>query len=188
MGHASSNGVELPSPDAMVDPLILLLFVLSGAAAGWMGIHLLPTGLVNETTDAEQLRLILSGASGGIGLVAGLVFQRLRVRLMRQVRTMPTDLLVSRALGLILGLLVANLLLLPVLLLPFAGGAALVKPLLAVISNVFFGVLGSNLAEVHGRTLLRLFNPASAEALLVADGVLTPATAKILDTLSLIHI
>lgn len=167
----------------MVDPLILLLFVLSGAAAGWMGIHLLPTGLVNETTDAEQLRLILSGASGGIGLVAGLVFQRLRVRLMRQVRTMPTDLLVSRALGLILGLLVANLLLLPVLLLPFAGGAAsLVKPLLAVISNVFFGVLGSNLAEVHGRTLLRLFNPASAEALLVADGVLTPATAKILDT------
>ena len=183
MGHASSNGVELPSPDAMVDPLILLLFVLSGAAAGWMGIHLLPTGLVNETTDAEQLRLILSGASGGIGLVAGLVFQRLRVRLMRQVRTMPTDLLVSRALGLILGLLVANLLLLPVLLLPFAGGAAsLVKPLLAVISNVFFGVLGSNLAEVHGRTLLRLFNPASAEALLVADGVLTPATAKILDT------
>ena len=182
MGHASSNGVELPSPDAMVDPLILLLFVLSGAAAGWMGIHLLPTGLVNETTDAEQLRLILSGASGGIGLVAGLVFQRLRVRLMRQVRTMPTDLLVSRALGLILGLLVANLLLLPVLLLPFAGGAALVKPLLAVISNVFFGVLGSNLAEVHGRTLLRLFNPASTEALLVADGVLTPATAKILDT------
>ena len=167
----------------MVDPLILLLFVLSGAAAGWMGIHLLPTGLVNETTDAEQLRLILSGASGGIGLVAGLVFQRLRVRLMRQVRTMPTDLLVSRALGLILGLLVANLLLLPVLLLPFAGGAAsLVKPLLAVISNVFFGVLGSNLAEVHGRTLLRLFNPASTEALLVADGVLTPATAKILDT------
>ena len=182
MGHASSNGVELPSPDAMVDPLILLLFVLSGAAAGWMGIHLLPTGLVNETTDAEQLRLILSGASGGIGLVAGVVFQRLRVRLMRQVRTMPTDLLVSRALGLILGLLVANLLLLPVLLLPFAGGAALVKPLLAVISNVFFGVLGSNLAEVHGRTLLRLFNPASTEALLVADGVLTPATAKILDT------
>ena len=86
-------------------------------------------------------------------------------------------------LGLILGLLVANLLLLPVLLLPFAGGAAsLVKPLLAVISNVFFGVLGSNLAAVHGRTLLRLFNPSSTEALLVADGVLTPATAKILDT------
>ncbi|MEO2088198.1 MAG: PIN domain-containing protein, partial [Gemmataceae bacterium] len=73
-------------------------------------------------------------------------------------------------------------LLLPVLLLPFSGGIVLLKPLLAVVSNVFFGILGSNLAEVHGRTLLRLFNPASTEALLVADGVLTPATAKILDT------
>ena len=136
----------------MVDPLILLLFILSGSAAGWMGIHLLPIGVVNETTDAEQLRLILTASGGGIGLIAGLVFKRLRVSLMQQVRTMPTDLLVSRALGLILGLLVANLLLLPVLLLPFSGGVALVKPLLAVVSNVFFGILGSNLAEVHGRT------------------------------------
>ena len=117
-------------------------------------------------------------------MIAGLVFKKLRVRLMQQVRTMPTDLLVSRAVGLILGLLVANLLLLPVLLLPFSGGIVLLKPLLAVVSNVFFGILGSNLAEVHGRTLLRLFNPASTEALLVADGVLTPATAKILDTSS----
>jgi uncharacterized protein YacL len=50
------------------------------------------------------------------------------------------------------------------------------------MSNVFFGVSGYNLAEVHGRTLLRLFNPTSAEALLVADGVLQPASPKILDT------
>ncbi|WP_392351899.1 PIN/TRAM domain-containing protein [Parasynechococcus sp.] len=166
----------------MVDSLILVLFVVSGAAAGWMGVHLLPPGLVNETTDVEQLRVILTGSAGGIGLVAGFVFKRLRVRLTQQVRTMPTDLLVSRALGLVLGLLVANLLLLPVLLLPLSGGVVLLKPLLAVISNVFFGILGSNLAAVHGRTLLRLFNPSSTEALLVADGVLTPATAKILDT------
>lgn len=166
----------------MVDSLILVLFVVSGAAAGWMGVHLLPPGLVNETTDVEQLRVILTGSAGGIGLIAGFVFKRLRIRLTQQVRTMPTDLLVSRALGLVLGLLVANLLLLPVLLLPLSGGAVLLKPLLAVISNVFFGILGSNLAAVHGRTLLRLFNPSSTEALLVADGVLTPATAKILDT------
>jgi len=110
------------------------------------------------------------------------VFKRLRLQLMQQVRTMPTDLLISRSVGLILGLLVANLLLAPILLLPLAGSISLVKPLAAVLSNVFFGVLGYNLAEVHGRTLLRLFNPTSTEALLVADGVLTPATAKILDT------
>ena len=182
IGHAANVRPELPRPEPMVDLLILLLFVGSGAAAGWLGIHLLPQQLVNPDTDAEQLRLILTASGGGAGLLAGLVFKQLRVRLMQQVRTMPTDLLVSRAVGLILGLLVANLLLLPVLLLPFAGGVVLLKPLLAVVSNVFFGILGSNLAEVHGRTLLRLLNPSSTEALLVADGVLTPATAKILDT------
>ncbi len=95
---------------------------------------------------------------------------------------MPTDLLVSRAVGLILGLLVANLLLAPILLLPLPWEVIFVKPLAAVLSNVFFGVSGYNLAEVHGRTLLRLFNPSSTEAMLVADGVLQPASAKILDT------
>jgi len=51
-----------------------------------------------------------------------------------------------------------------------------------VLSNIFFGVLGYNLADVHGRTVLRLFNPNSTESLLMADGILTPASAKVLDT------
>ena len=165
----------------MVEALIIILFLISGTATGWMGVHLLPQELL-DNANAQQVRLGLSAGGAVIGLVAGLVFRRLRQRLMNQVRTMPTDLLVSRAVGLILGLLVANLLLAPILLLPLAGASSLVKPLAAILSNVFFGVLGYNLAEVHGRTLLRLFNPTSTEALLVADGVLTPATAKILDT------
>ena len=146
-----------------------------------MGVHLLPQELLDDV-NAQGVRLGLTAAGAGVGIVAGLVFRKLRQQLMRQVRTMPTDLLVSRAVGLILGLLVANLLLAPILLLPLAGASSLVKPLAAIVSNGFFGVLGYNLAEVHGRTLLRFFNPSSTEALLVADGVLTPATAKILDT------
>jgi uncharacterized protein YacL len=166
----------------MVDLLILILFVLSGAAAGWLGVDLLPETLLIQVDDAERLRLVLAAAGAAFGLVAGVLFRQLRRRLMQQVRTMPTDLLISRAVGLILGLLVANLLLAPILLLPLPWEVIFVKPLAAVLSNVFFGVLGYNLAEVHGRTLLRLFNPASTEALLVADGVLLPASAKILDT------
>jgi uncharacterized protein YacL len=166
----------------MVDLLILILFVLSGAAAGWLGVDLLPETLLIQVEDAERLRLVLAAAGAGFGLVAGVLFRQLRRRLMQQVRTMPTDLLISRAVGLILGLLVANLLLAPILLLPLPWEVIFVKPLAAVLSNVFFGVLGYNLAEVHGRTLLRLFNPASTEALLVAEGVLLPASAKILDT------
>lgn len=179
--HAACNRTEQREPNPMVEALIITLFLISGAATGWMGVHLLPQELLDDA-NAQQIRLGLSAAGAVIGVVAGLVFRRLRQQLMNQVRTMPTDLLVSRAVGLILGLLVANLLLAPILLLPLAGASSLVKPLAAILSNVFFGVLGYNLAEVHGRTLLRLFNPTSTEALLVADGVLTPATAKILDT------
>ena len=154
----------------MVDPLILLLFLISGAATGWLGVDLLPENLLIQVTNVEGLRWVLGGFGAFFGLLAGFFFQLLRRRLMRQVRTMPTDLLVSRAVGLILGLLVANLLLAPILLLPLPWEVVFVKPLAAILSNVFFGVLGYNLAEVHGRTLLRLFNPSSAEALLVAEG------------------
>ena len=165
-----------------MDSLILVLFLISGAATGWLGVDLLSEDLLIQVTNLEGLRWVMGGFGAFFGLVAGFFFQQLRKRLMRQVRSMPTDLLVSRAVGLILGLLVANLLLAPILLLPLPWEVVFVKPLAAVLSNVFFGVSGYNLAEVHGRTLLRLFNPSSAEALLVADGVLMPATAKILDT------
>ena len=166
----------------MVDALILILFLISGAASGWLGVDLLPERLLVPVTNLEGLRWVLGGFGALFGLVAGLLFQQLRQKLMRQVRTMPTDLLISRAVGLILGLLVANLLLAPILLLPLPWEVGFVKPLAAVLSNVFFGVSGYNLAEVHGRTLLRLFIPSSNEALLVADGVLQPASPKILDT------
>lgn len=167
---------------ALVNALILLLFLVSGAAAGWLGVDLLPDRLLLQVSNLDGLRWVLGGFGALFGVVAGLLFQQLRQKLMSQVRTMPTDLLISRAVGLILGLLVANLLLAPILLLPLPWEVGFVKPLAAVLSNVFFGVSGYNLAEVHGRTLLRLFIPSSNEAMLVADGVLQPASPKILDT------
>jgi uncharacterized protein YacL len=170
----------------MVDSLILILFLISGAAAGWLGVDLLPEPLLLQVDNPDGLRTVLGGFGAFFGLLAGFFFGQLRRRLMAQVRTMPTDLLISRAVGLILGLLVANLLLAPILLLPLPWEVVFVKPLAAVLSNVFFGVSGYNLAEVHGRTLLRLFNPTSTEAMLVADGVLQPASAKILDTSGII--
>jgi uncharacterized protein YacL len=170
----------------MADSLILILFVISGAAAGWLGVDLLPEPLLLQVDNPEGLRAVLAGFGVFFGVIAAIFFQQLRRRLMQQVRTMPTELLISRSVGLILGLLVANLLLAPILLLPLPWEVVFVKPVAAILSNVFFGVSGYNLAEVHGRTLLRLFNPTSTEALLVADGVLLPASAKILDTSAII--
>ena len=180
---ANSRRSRSPRPSSLiVEALLLLLFVISGAAAGFLGVDLLPPRMLIQVTNLEGLQWVMGGFGAFFGLIAGFLFQRLRAQLMRQVRTMPTDLLISRAVGLLLGLLVANLLLAPILLLPLPWEVGFVKPLAAVLSNVFFGVSGYNLAEVHGRTLLRLFNPSSTEALLVADGVLQPASPKIVDT------
>ena len=130
----------------MVDALILILFVISGSAAGWLGVDLLPERLLLQVDNPEGLRTVLGGFGAFFGVIAGVFFQQLCRKLMQQVRSMPTDLLISRAVGLILGLLVANLLLAPILLLPLPWEVVFVKPLAAVVSNVFFGVSGYNLA------------------------------------------
>ena len=166
----------------MVDPLILILFLISGAFIGWLGVDLLPQRILREISNIAGFQMVSGGFGAFFGIISGFFFLQLRKKVIQQIRTMPTDLLVSRSVGLILGLLVANLLLAPILLLPLPKTVTLIKPLIAVLSNIFFGVLGYNLADVHGRTLLRLFNPNSTEALLVAEGILTPASAKILDT------
>ncbi|WP_320667116.1 PIN/TRAM domain-containing protein [Prochlorococcus sp. MIT 1307] len=176
----------------MVDLLLLFLFLVSGATTGWFCVDILPDnfleqiflqeGFLNQWANKADLKSLLTGFGALVGLLTGFVFQQLRKRLISKTRTMPTDLLFGRSLGLILGLLIANLLLAPLLLLPLPREIIFTKPFLAVLSNIFFGILGYNLADIHGRTLLRLFNPNSTEALLIAEGILTPATAKILDS------
>ncbi len=176
----------------MVNLLLLVLFLLLGALTGWLCIDFLPPTILKQVFSEEvffeqwanktDLRNLLAGLGAFFGLITGFFFQQLRKRLIGQFRTMPTDLLFSRSLGLIIGLLVANLLLAPILFLPLPKEMIFAKPFLAVLSNIFFGILGYNLAEIHGRTLLRLFNPNSTEALLIAEGILTPASAKILDS------
>ena len=45
----------------MVDSLILLLFLISGAATGWLGVDLLPENLLQQVTNLEGLRTVLAG-------------------------------------------------------------------------------------------------------------------------------
>ena len=165
-----------------MDFLILILFLITGAALGFRGSDLLSHQLLEKIEVLKLSKLELVGVSSFIGVLAGFLFLQLRKRFIQEVRSMPTDVLVSRSVGLILGLLVANLVLAPILLLPLPKEIVFTKPLIAVISNIFFGVIGYNLADIHGRTFLRIFNPNSTEALLVAEGIVTPASAKILDT------
>jgi uncharacterized protein YacL len=103
-------------------------------------------------------------------------------RFERRFRALPADVLLSRAVGLVIGLLVANLMLAPIFLLPIPPEFSFLKPLAAVLGSILFSFSGITLADTHGRALLRLINPNTVETALLAEGTFKPASTKVLDT------
>jgi uncharacterized protein YacL len=166
----------------MLDIIIILSFIITGAGIGFYGVDLLPSSVLDQVTSLEGLSFVTGGFGALLGFVVGLVAQTAYHRVERQIREMPVDILLSRAVGLVLGLLVANLTLAPIFLLPIPREFSFIKPLAAILGSLMFAFSGINLADIHGRTLLRLINPNSVESLLVAEGTLKPAATKILDT------
>ena len=182
----------------MLDAIIIISFIFAGATIGFYSIEILPPNVLLEVTNIEGLRSVLSAFTSLIGFVVGLVFQTTYRRVETKFRQMPVDLLLTRAIGLVIGLLVANLMLAPLFLLPIPDEFSFIKPLVAVLGSVMLGFTGINVADTHGRGFLRLINPNSLDAVLIAEGTLKPSATKILDTsciidgrienLSLIHI
>jgi uncharacterized protein YacL len=166
----------------MLDAIIIILFIIAGAATGFYGIELLPKPVLDQVTNIEGLRSVTGAFTALLGGVMGLVVQTTYRRLEEQIRQMPLDVLLTRAIGLVIGLLVANLMLAPLFLLPIPREVGFIKPLLAVLCSVMFGFTGVNLADTHGRAFLRIINPNSLESLLVAEGTLKPAYTKVIDT------
>jgi uncharacterized protein YacL len=74
----------------------------------------------------------------------------------------------------------------PIFLLPIPEEIGFIKPTMAILGSFMFSFMGIGLADTHGRTFLRLINPNSIQSMLVAEGTLTPASTKILDTSSII--
>lgn len=166
----------------MLDAVIILLFILAGAGIGFDSVELLPTGVQDQVTNIEALRLITAGFASLVGLAVGLSVQTAYRRLEAQVRQMPIEVILTRAVGLVIGLLLANLMLAPVFLLPMPFEFAFIKPLTAILGSLMFAFLGVSLADTHGRTFLRLINPNSLDTILVAEGTLKAASSKVLDT------
>lgn len=166
----------------MLDVIIIFSFIIAGAGIGFYSVDLLPIDVLDQVTSLEGLSFVTGGFGALIGLVLGLVAQTAYRRVEQRIRAMPVDMLLSRSVGLVLGLLVANLLLAPIFLLPIPREFAFIKPLAAVLGSVMFAVSGMNLADTHGRALLRLINPNTVETMLVAEGTLKPAATKVLDT------
>ncbi|HHP7244808.1 MAG TPA: PIN/TRAM domain-containing protein [Elainellaceae cyanobacterium] len=166
----------------MLDAIIVLSFTLAGAGIGFYSVDLLPGQVLEQVTNLEALSSVIAGFGALIGAAIGLAAQTGYRRLESQVRNMPVDMLLSRSVGLVLGLLIANLLLAPIFLLPIPNDFTFIKPLAAVLGSILFAFSGINLADTHGRALLRLINPNSVETMLLAEGTLKPSATKVLDT------
>ncbi|TVQ06103.1 MAG: PIN/TRAM domain-containing protein [Leptolyngbya sp. DLM2.Bin27] len=166
----------------MLDALIIFSFILAGAGIGFYSIDLLPQPILQQVTNIEALGAVTAVFGGLIGTGLGLVMQTSYRRLERQIKDLPPDRILTRAVGLVLGLLIANLMLAPLFLLPIPAEFGFIKPMTAVLGSVLFAVSGMNLADTHGRSLLRLISPSTLESTLVAEGTLKPSKTKVLDT------
>ncbi|WP_121970037.1 PIN/TRAM domain-containing protein [Leptolyngbya sp. BC1307] len=166
----------------MLDALIILSFVLTGAGIGFFSVDFLPDSALQQVTNIKGLEAVTGGFGALVGIGTGLLVQTSYRRLERQIQDMPPDLLLSRAVGLVIGLLIANLMLAPLFLLPIPEKFGFIKPITAVMGSLLFAVSGMSLAETNGRALLRLINPNSYETMLISEGTLKPAKTKVLDT------
>ncbi len=166
----------------MLDFVIILLFILAAAGIGFDSVELLPHNVQDQVTNLEALRWTTAGFGAIIGFAVGLTVQVTYRRFQAQVRKLPIEVILTRAVGLVLGLLLANLMLAPIFLLPIPNDFGFIKPLAAILGSVMFAFLGVSLADTHGRAFLRLINPNSLETILVAEGTLKPASSKVLDT------
>jgi uncharacterized protein YacL len=165
----------------MLDAIIVFSFILAAAGVGFYSTDLLPTGSLDHVTNLDALRFVVAVFGAIIGGAVGLSFQTTYRRLENQIKEMPVEVILTRAIGLVIGLLVANLMLAPLFLLPIPEDFGFIKPLVAVVGSIIFAYTGVNLADAHGRGLLRLINPNTVETL-VAEGTLKPSTTKVLDT------
>lgn len=166
----------------MIDAIIIILCILAAIGIGSDSLQLLPSSVLEQVSSIEGLRLVTAAFSAIIGLAIGLVVQTSYRRLVARIRSTSIETIITRAIGLVVGLLLANLMLAPIFLLPIPKEIAFLKPMMAILGSVMFSFMGVSLADTHGRTFLRLINPNSIETMLVAEGTLKPAFTKILDT------
>jgi len=166
----------------MLDALIILSFIFAGAGIGFYSSDFLPATALEQVNNLTALRWVMGGFGAIIGGVIGIAMQVSYRRIERNIRQMPLEVLLTRSVGLMLGLLVVNLMLAPLFLLPIPPDFSFIKPLIAILGSIMFAFLGVTLGDTHGRAFLRLINPNGIDSLMLAEGTLQPARTKLIDT------
>lgn len=103
----------------MVDAIIIAIFILAFAGIGFDVVELLPEDIQAQISNIQAFRWLTAGFASIIGLAIGLVAQTTYRRLEQRIRQTPIEVIITRAIGLVAGLLLANLLLAPIFLLPY---------------------------------------------------------------------
>jgi uncharacterized protein YacL len=173
------------SPDReppMLDFTIILLLILAAAGIGYDIVDILPDEMLVKVTNMEGFRIVSASVAALLGGIFGVIVKTAYRRLEAEVRQMPVEVLLTRSVGLVIGLLVANLMLAPIFLLPMPLEFTFLKPLLAILGSVMFCYLGVSLADTHGGAFLRLINPQNLQTTLVAEGTLKAIAPKVIDT------
>ena len=119
----------------MLDFTIILILILGAAGIGYGIIDILPTQMLEQVTNPEGLRVVTSGFGAVFGGIFGFVVKTAYRRLESQVRGLPIDVLLTRAVGLVTGLLLANLMLAPIFFLPIPSEFSFIKPLIAILGR-----------------------------------------------------
>lgn len=101
----------------MLDALLVMIFMLAGAGLGFYGLDLLPPAAI-QGANVEGARVVTSGFGVLAGLALGSLVRWSYRRFEANVRSLPPDVLISRSVGLVIGLVIANLAMAPVYLLP----------------------------------------------------------------------
>ncbi len=165
----------------MLDITVIILFILAGAGIGFNGTGFLPPSWT-ANVDLGGVRLVTMGFGVVVGAGAGAIVRSAFRRLERQIRDMPTDSLLSRSVGLIGGLILANILLGTIFLFPFPESLVFVKFLASILASLLFAYLGITLADIHGRTLIRRLNLGSSKSLNESGQFQNISVPKIVDT------
>ncbi|MHC5833221.1 MAG: PIN/TRAM domain-containing protein, partial [Nostoc sp.] len=92
-----------------LDAIIIFSFILAASGIGFYSIELLPNSTLDQVTNLEALRLVVAVFGAIIGGAIGLSFQTTYRRLESQIKEMPLEVILTRAIGLVIGLLLANL-------------------------------------------------------------------------------
>ncbi|MGL5804931.1 MAG: PIN/TRAM domain-containing protein, partial [Xenococcaceae cyanobacterium] len=93
----------------MIDAIIIILCILAAIGIGSDSLQLLPSSVLEQVSSIEGLRLVTAAFSAIIGLAIGLVVQTSYRRLVARIRSTSIETIITRAIGLVVGLLLANL-------------------------------------------------------------------------------